>query len=74
MTQQKGNPLDMIWAMALIAAGIGVFFRIPQIMPDILAVEYFAGSAFFIRLSFYCMALILVGGGLKKIWNRFWKA
>ncbi|MDY0161748.1 hypothetical protein [Desulfobotulus sp.] len=74
MTKDNKNPLDILWAMALIGAGIGVFIRIPQVMPGILEMEIFAGSGFFIRLCFYLMGIILIGGGVRKLWYRFFKA
>ncbi|WP_179953136.1 hypothetical protein [Desulfobotulus mexicanus] len=74
MAKNSDNPLDIIWAVALIGAGVGIIFRIPQVMPDILAVESFAGSGFFIRICFYFMALILIGGGIRKLWYRFFRA
>lgn len=74
MEKDNKNPLDLIWALALIGAGIGVIFRIPQVLPTILEMDTFSGSAFFIRLCFYLMAILLIGGGIRKLWYRFFKA
>jgi hypothetical protein len=62
---------QLIWGIALILAGVGVFIRIPQVMPRIAQIESFANIAFFIRFCFYFMGLILIGGGLKKVYGHF---
>lgn len=58
---------QMIWGVALVLAGLGVFYRIPQVLPQIATIEYFAGALWIIRLCFYLMGIILIGGGAKKI-------
>jgi hypothetical protein len=30
----KKNTLQLIWGILLLFAGVGVFFRIPQVMPE----------------------------------------
>ena len=67
MTEKKKSAFQKFWGIALLLAGIGVFFRIPQVMPAIEEIEQFASISFFIRFSFYLMGAILVGGGVKKI-------
>ncbi len=52
----------------MVLAGIGVFFRVHQVMPRIEKIEYFSSITFFIRFSFYLMGIILIGGGVKKIY------
>jgi len=63
--------VQIVWGIALTLAGIGVFFRIPQVMPRIEKIEQFASVMFFIRFSFYLLGALLVGGGLKKIYINF---
>jgi len=63
--------VQIIWGIALTLAGIGVFVRIPQVMPRIERIEQFASVMFFIRFSFYLLGMLLVGGGLKKIYINF---
>lgn len=57
------------WGVALILAGIGVFYRIPQVMPKIEQIQQFSSISFFIRFCFYFMGVLLIGGGLKKIYD-----
>jgi hypothetical protein len=65
------NNIQLIWGIALVLAGLGVFYRIPQVMPKIASFKQFASSIWFIRFCFYFMGIILIGGGIKKIWNHF---
>ena len=61
--------LQLIWGIALALAGIGVFFRIPQVMPKIESIEYFAGVMVFVRFCFYLLGVLLIGGGVRKIYH-----
>ena len=63
--------VQIIWGIALTLAGIGVFFRIPQVMPRIEEIKQFSSVIFFIRFSFYLLGMLLIGGGLKKIYINF---
>jgi len=62
--------IQLIWGAALLAMGVGVLFRIPQVMPRIETIESFARMAPFIRFCFYLMAIILIGGGAKKLYTH----
>jgi hypothetical protein len=70
MTMRNAN-FQLIWGIALLLAGIGVFFRIPQVMPRIEQIESFAAISGFIRFCFYLMGALLVGGGAQKIYRHF---
>jgi hypothetical protein len=62
------NPLfQTLWGVALFLAGLGVFYRTPQIMPKISEFETDSFDLGFIRLCFYIIGVILIGGGIKKI-------
>ncbi len=65
--------VQMIWGVALALAGIGVFFRIPQVMPKIEKIEYFSSAMYFIRFCFYLLGVLLVWGGTKKIYENYRK-
>ena len=58
---------QLVWGIALVLAGLGVFYRIPQVMPRIREITYFSGIMPFIYFCFYLMGALLVGGGLKKL-------
>jgi len=72
MTKDKIT-LQFVWGIALFLAGIGVFFRIPQVMPQIKAIAQFADVIGFIYFCFYLLGILLVGGGIKKIINTYKK-
>ncbi len=62
-----GKNFQLMWAVALILAGLGVFYRIPQVMPRVREIAYFSGIMPFIYFCFYLMGILLVGGGVKKL-------
>ncbi len=59
----------MIWGILLFLAGAGVFIRIPQVMPQIEKIEIYTSVLLLIRLCFYLIGILLIGGGLKKIYR-----
>jgi hypothetical protein len=67
-TQHKKR-FQVIWGIALFLAGIGVFYRIPQVMPRVEAIEHFSSITWFIRFCFYLIGILLIGGGSKKIYT-----
>jgi hypothetical protein len=70
---ENRSTFQLVWGVALLLAGLGVFYRIPQVMPKILSIEQFASAGAFIRIAFYLIGGILIGGGAKKIFNYFKK-
>lgn len=69
--QRNENNLQLIYGIALLLAGLGVLYRIPQVMPKIESFEQFSSAMWFIRFCFYFMGIILIGGGAKKISSYF---
>ena len=59
-----------MWGVALMLAGIGVIYRIPQVMPKIIQIEQFSAASGFVYFCFYMMAVILIVGGGKKIFTQ----
>ena len=70
MDRQK-TILQFVWGVLLVLAGIGVFFRIHQVMPQIQQIESFASVSLFIRFCFYLLGILLIGGGSKKIYHNY---
>ena len=66
----KKNKFQFIWGVLLLLAGIGVFFRIPQVMPEIKKIEHFTRYIFFIYFCFYLIGILLIAGGGRKIYNH----
>ena len=73
MENGKKN-FQLVWGLLLIFMGIGVFFRLPQVWPQIEKIEYFSSILPFIRFCFYLMAIMLIGGGIKKIHENYFKS
>ena len=73
MTGKQINQVQVIWAVALILAGLGVFYRIPQVMPTIEQFPRFSNASGFIRFCFYFMGIFLIGGGCKKLYQQYRK-
>ena len=65
--------MQLIWGIALVLAGAGVFFRIPQVMPKIETIEWFSSSLWFVRFCFYFLGILLIAGGSKKIYYYYRK-
>ena len=65
--------IQLIWGALLLLMGIGVFYRIPQVMPDIEKIEQFASMTVYIRFCFYLIGILLIGGGVKKIHAHYKK-
>jgi len=72
MDSKKGT-FQIVWGVALLLAGIGVFIRIPQVMPKIESIEQFSQISSIVRFSFYFMGALLIGGGAKKIYGNLKK-
>jgi len=72
-TSKRKATFQVIYGIALTLAGIGVFYRIPQVMPRVEQIQQFSSVIGFIRFSFYLMSVLLVGGGLKKIYLNYKK-
>ena len=62
--------IQLIWGAALLAMGVGLMFKIPQVMPRIKTIEYYVRMAPFIRFGLYLIGIILIGGGAKKLYTH----
>ena len=68
---ENKRTIQLIWGALLLLMGIGVFYRIPQVMPNIKEIEQFASMTVYIRFCFYLIGILLIGGGIKKIYAHF---
>ena len=69
MEDKQKSKLQFIWGIVLVLAGIGLFFRIPQLMPGIKKIEQFGPFIYFIYFCFYLLAILLIAGGGKKVYR-----
>jgi len=65
--------IQIVWGIALVMAGIGVFYMIPQKMAQIEKIEQYSSALALIRFCFYLIGVLLTGGGLKKIYDNYKK-
>lgn len=63
--------IQLIWGIALVLAGLGMFVYIPQRMSELAQSASFFGNSMVARLCLYLMAILLVGGGAQKIVRHF---
>ena len=71
--QHIKRKMQLIWGVALTLVSIGVFVRIPQVIPKLAQtpIGQSATTIGFVRICLYFMGIILLGGGIKKIINYF---
>ncbi|MDA8136798.1 MAG: hypothetical protein M0T82_19425 [Desulfobacteraceae bacterium] len=54
------------YGIVLIAVGLGVFYRIPQVMPQIETIEFFRQKLVLVKLCFYILGVFLIlAGGIR---------
>lgn len=63
---------QLLWGCALLLMGLAFFFRIPEIMQGFSEYDHHFG-AWYVRLSLYLVAVMLIGGGGKKIHRILYK-
>jgi len=61
----------MRWGILLFLAGLGVVIMTPQKMQEIEKIEHFSSYIPFIWFCFYFMGILLIGGGVKKIYHYY---
>ncbi|MBC8439372.1 MAG: hypothetical protein H8D87_06780 [Deltaproteobacteria bacterium] len=58
------------YGILLVAVGIGVFYRIPQIILQVETIEFFRQKVFFVKFSFYVLGgLLILAGGIRMYKN-----
>jgi hypothetical protein len=68
MDDNSKATIQIVWGLLLVLAGVGLLFRIPQVMPQIRQIEYFSGVIPFIYFCMYFMAVFLIAGGGRKLY------
>lgn len=64
---EKKQATQLVWGMLLVLVGVGVVFRANALKSEIDSIAGQPATAVFIRFCIYVMAILLVGGGIKKI-------
>lgn len=68
MDENTKATLQFVWGLLLVMAGVGLLFRIPQVMPQIRQIEYFSGVIPFIYFCMYFIVVFLIAGGARKLY------
>jgi hypothetical protein len=68
MVDSSKSKLQLVWGGLLVLAGVGLLFRIPQVMPQIKQIDYFAAVIPFIYFCMYFVAVFLIAGGARKLY------
>jgi hypothetical protein len=61
----------LYYGIVLIAVGLGVFYRIPAVMPQVAAIEFFSDKMGLVRFCFYMLGFFLVTAGAIRIYKNF---
>ncbi len=69
---EKKIIIQKIWGVALLVAGICMFFAIPSKINEIqLTGGYSSGQVVFLQVCFYIISVVLTLGGSKKLYRNF---
>ena len=72
MKKSGKSQIQLVWGVMLVLAGIGVIYRIPQVIPQLKQFEQYAAAIGFIYFCAYFIAVALIVGGGRKIY-RYWR-
>jgi hypothetical protein len=65
--------LTFYYGILLIAVGIGVFYRIPQVMPQIAEIEFFREKLMAVKFCFYILGILLILAGGIRVFKNYKK-
>ncbi|MEW6078606.1 MAG: hypothetical protein AB1724_12390 [Thermodesulfobacteriota bacterium] len=65
---------QLVWGLLLVMAGIGVVIRANLLDSEMKTIAGQPSTEMFIRICVYVMAVLLIGGGIRKIRNYFSKS
>ena len=63
--------IQTFWGIALVMAGIGMIYRIPQVVPKLAQFEQLSRNMGFIYFCCYFIAVTLIIGGGKKLYDNY---
>ncbi len=55
------------YGIVLVLVGMGVFFRIPEVMNQVAEIEFFRHKLSVVRFCFYILGIFLVIAGIVRI-------
>lgn len=63
--------INFYYGIVIIVVGLAVFYRIPQVMPRVATIEFFAQKLFIVKACFYILGGLLVLAGSIKIYKNY---
>lgn len=63
--------IGFYYGIILVAVGVGVFYRIPQVMPQVETIEFFKQKLFLVKSCFYILGVLLVLAGGIRIYKNY---
>ncbi len=55
------------YGIVLIAVGLGVFYRIPAVMPQVAVIDFFSNKLGLVKFCFYILGIFLVIAGAVRV-------
>ena len=71
MSNTSGSSGQLAWGVALTLMGLAVFFRVPQVVPELVKKMNMASGEALISFCMYLVGIILLGGGIRKLVAHF---
>jgi hypothetical protein len=62
---------QIIWGVLLLLMGGLLLVQVPRVMERITRIEYYVSIQWIIRIIVYIIALLLIGGGARKIYEHY---
>ncbi len=59
------------YGIILIAVGLGVFYRIPTVMPQVATIEFFSNKLGLVKFCFYVLGIFLVTAGAMRVYKNY---
>jgi hypothetical protein len=68
---QPKNHMQLVWAVILMSTGVAVFLEIPRKMSQLEQLWQSSAKIWAFKICFYLIAVMLVGGGIRKTIQYF---
>ncbi len=59
------------YGIVLIAVGIGVFIRIPEVVAQVATIAFFANKIGIVKFCFYALGCMLIVAGVIRVYKNY---
>ena len=63
--------INFYYGIVLTLVGMAVFYRIPQVMPRVETIAFFAQKLFIVKAGFYTLGSLLIIAGCIRIYKNY---